>query len=102
MWSNNVNEGVDFQWVIDAIANLTVVWVTDGSYNKDVAPLISGAGWVLYCRRSNTRMYGSFFKVSPKAGSYRVELLGLFAIHILVSAIKQNFELSASTEKNSM
>ena len=39
---------------------------------------------------------GSFFEVSLKAGSYRVELLGLLAIHILVSAIEQYLELGSS------
>ena len=37
------------------------------------------------------------FEVSPNAGSYRVELLGLLAIHLLVSAMEQYFGLGAST-----
>ena len=97
MWANIVNEGADLTWVVEAITNSTAVWVTDGSYNKDVAPLISGAGWILFCTRTKQRLYGSFFEVSPNAGSYRAELLGLLAIHLLASAIEQYFGLSAST-----
>ena len=89
MWTNIANEGPNFTWVVDAITNSTAVWVTDGSYNKEVAPLISGAGWILFCTRTKQRMYGSFYEVSPKAGPYRAELLGLLAVHILVAAIEQ-------------
>ena len=71
--------------------------VTDGSYNKDVALLSSGAGWILYCTVTKQWLYGSFFEVSPRAGSYRAELLGLLAIHLLGSAFEQYFGLSAST-----
>ena len=42
-------------------------------------------------------MYGSFYEASLKAGSYRAELLGLLAIHILVAAIEQYFKLDKST-----
>ena len=97
MWTNIANEGPNFAWVVDAITNSTAVWVTDGSYNKEVAPLISGAGWILFCTRTKQQMYGSFYKASPKAGSYRAELLGLLAIYVLVAAIEQYFKLDKST-----
>ena len=97
MWSNIVNEGADLTWVTEAISTSSAVWVTDGLYNKDIAPLVSGAGWILYCKRTKQRLYESFFEVSPNAGSYRAELLGLLAIHLLVSVIEQYFGLGAST-----
>ena len=58
------------------------MWVTDGSYNRELAPSVSGAGWVLYCTHCGKKLFGSFAEFSPKAGSYCAELLGLLAIHI--------------------
>ena len=92
MWTNIVNEGDGLQWVVDAISKGTGTWVTDGSYNREVAPLISGAGWIFYCSTTKLRLYGSFYERSPKAGSYRGELLGLLVIHTLEAAIEQHFQ----------
>ena len=47
MWNNIVNEGVDLCWVVDALKNGTAIWVTDGSFNRPIAPLVSGAGWII-------------------------------------------------------
>ena len=93
MWSNIVNEGRDLQWVVAALQNGTGVFVTDGSYNRTVAPLVSGAGWLLYCTESKHKLYGSFYERSPRAGSYRGELLGLLAIHVLVGALEAYFNI---------
>ena len=97
MWSNIVNEGADLTWVTEAISTSSAVWVPNGLYNKDIATLVSGAGWILYCRRTKQRLYGSFFEVSPNAGSYRAELLGILVIYLLVFAIEKYFGLGAST-----
>ena len=48
MWSDINNEGKDLRWVVQAIASGTAIWATDGSYNRELAPSVSGAGWVLY------------------------------------------------------
>ena len=52
----------------------------DGSYNRPVAPTISGSGWVLVCTRQRKMIRGSFYECSPSASSYRGKLLGLTAI----------------------
>ena len=44
MWSNIVNEGADLTWVTEAISTSSAVWVTNGLYNKNIAPVVSGAG----------------------------------------------------------
>ena len=99
MWSGVVNEGDDIQWVLDAMVSGTAIWVTDGSYNKDTAPLVSGAGWLIYCRKTKDRLMGSFFECSPKAGSYRGELLGLLALHTLIAALVEYYQLPACVDK---
>jgi hypothetical protein len=99
MWEEITNEGDGFQWILDAITGGTALWVTDGSYNKDVAPTVSGAGWMLYCTATGKRMYGSFYEASGSDGSYRGEILGLAAIHILVAAIEQFYSLTPGTAR---
>ena len=99
MWTNVVNEGKHLRWVVDALKNGTAIWVTDGSYNRTVAPHISGAGWLIYCTSCNRKLYGSFVEYSAKAGSYRGELLGLLAIHVLLAAMEEFYNLPATYSK---
>ena len=79
--------------------NSTAVWVTDGSYNRTVAPFVNGAGWIIYCTVCEKKLCGSFFEHSHKAGSYRGELLGLLAIHTLLAALEEFYSIPASTGK---
>ena len=99
MWSNIVNKGGDLDWAVDALKNGTAIWVTDGSYIKEVAPDISGVGCILYCTRTTHRLYGSFAEKSPYAGSYRGELLGLLAIHTLARAIEIFYKVTIASGK---
>ena len=69
MWSNIINEGHSLVWVIGALKNRMTVWVTDGSYIKEVAPLISWANWIVYSTVTKLKMYESFSKRSHFARS---------------------------------
>ena len=71
MWTNISNEGSGLSWVIKSMTNGTAVWVTDGSYMKEIAPTISGDGWILLCTNSGFRICGSFAECASSAGSYR-------------------------------
>ena len=73
MWEEIENDGAGIQWILDSLTNGTAVLVTDGSYFKDDAPHISGAGWVLKCSHTGHRLMGSFHEVSEYANSYRSE-----------------------------
>ena len=77
----------------------TTIWVTDGSYNKKVAPDVSGAGWLVYCTKRDKKLFGSFYKRSPQAGLYRGELLGLLAVHTVILAMEDHFGLEGTTTK---
>jgi hypothetical protein len=87
----------DMSWITSALKRKTAIMVTDGSYNRSLAPTISGAGWILVCTSSRQMIRGSFFEDSPKASSYRGELLGLTAIHHLVSFALEFYELSTAS-----
>ncbi len=79
------------------MVNGTETWVTDGSYNHKVTPLVSGASWILYCLHTKQKMHGLFFKRSPCAGYYCGKLLGLLAIHILAIALEQYYDVVGKT-----
>ena len=85
MWDYIEGEHDDMSWIATALHDESAVMVTDGSYNRVLAPTISGAGWVLVSTISRRMVYGSFYEISDDASSYRGELLGLTAIHHLVA-----------------
>ena len=60
MWTNISNEGADISWVTKSMETGTAIWVTDGLFMKEVAPTISGAGWIMICTRTKLRLCGSF------------------------------------------
>ncbi len=93
MWKYVVDEKIDVMWIRDALATGTFLAVTDGSYDRGVAPTVSGSGWIIACTRCKRTLRGSFFEVSQSAGSYRGELLGLVAIHTFATAIAKYFSL---------
>jgi hypothetical protein len=93
MWEHIVEGDVDVGWIRDALANGTFLAVTDGSYDRQAAPMVSGSGWIIVCTACKRTLRGSFFEVSQSAGSYRGELLGLVAIHTFATAIAQYFSL---------
>jgi hypothetical protein len=74
----------DFIWICHAIAERTLVCVTDGSYIKQLCPLLCSAAVILECSQGRGRLILSFPKRSKNANAYRGELLGLMCIHLLL------------------
>jgi hypothetical protein len=93
MWEHVVERDIDVGWIRDALETGTFLAVTDGSYDRGMAPKVSGSGWIIACTTCKRTLRGSFFEVSKSAGSYRGELLGLVAIHTFATAIAQYFSL---------
>jgi hypothetical protein len=42
----------DLRWVADGMQNNTLVWTTDGSYDRKRAADLSGVGWIIFCKRT--------------------------------------------------
>ena len=84
MWEHIVEGDINADWIRDALANGTFLTVTDGSYDRETAPTVSGSGWMIVCTACQRTLWGSFIEVSWSAGSYRGELLGLVAINMLL------------------
>ena len=99
MWSHVQNDDPGLRWVLQAIKNGSGIWCTDGSYNRKIAPHVSGVGWVFYCTVQHKKLQGSFYEFATRAGSYRGGLLGFLAIHILMAAFEEYFKLDGSSAK---
>ena len=91
MWQYVEGDSTDVSWLHEALVDGSAVMVTDGSYNQSLAPDISGAGWIISCTQRRRLLGGWFYERSPKAGSYRGELLGAVAIHLLTTFIVEYF-----------
>jgi hypothetical protein len=54
-------------------------------------PDVSSAGWTVFDPKTTSHIKGCFFEVSGEAaaGSYRGELLGLTALHLVACAMKE-------------
>ena len=93
MWEHIEHEDQDISWLVKATRCGSAVMVTDGSFDRKRAPLISGAGWEITCRKARTFLKGSFFEISTSASAYRGGLLGLVALHTPIYAITQYYKL---------
>ena len=80
MWDNLKITG-DIGWIAEAIANNTLIAITDGSYMRELYPHLNSAAFMLECIKGRGRLMGSFTEHTMDACSYRSELLGLMAIH---------------------
>ena len=86
LWENIQISG-DFTWLAEAIVDNSLVAVTDGSYMKEMYPNLNSAAFIFECSKGRGRLVGSFTECTPDAGSYRGELLGLMAIHLILLGV---------------
>ncbi len=84
----------DLSWLIQGMRSHSLLWVTDGSYDRKRAPTLSGVGWIIFCQHSGKRLVGSFWEKSSSASSYRAELLGLCSLHLLAQALSEFYKVS--------
>ena len=80
-WDNLKIRG-DISWLAKSIADNSLVAVTNGLYMKDMHPTLNSAAF-----KGRGRLWGSFVEHNIDAGSYRGELPGLMAIHLILKAI---------------
>ncbi len=75
------------------------ILATDGSYSRTKGPHVNGAGWVIACRKTHRLLKGSFYENSRDAIPYRVELLGLVALHTIILQICKYYNLQSVRRK---
>ncbi len=83
----------DLCWLVQGMKSNTLLWVTDSSYDRKQAPVLSGVGWIIFCQHTGKRLVGSFWEKSLSASSYRAELLGLCLLHILALALSEFYKI---------
>jgi hypothetical protein len=81
-------------WLAQRMESNTLLWVTDGSYDRKRAPVLSGVGWIIFCQTTGKCLAGSFWEKSPLASSYRAKLLGLCLLHIFALALLEFYKVS--------
>ena len=98
MWSSIQfdSRGSDTSWLTQSLDEGTLIGVVDGSYDRVRAPHICGTGWILCDSVSQRKLAGSFTEVSSSASSYRGEILGLYAMHILLRSIESTYTTTNS------
>ena len=81
-------------WIVDGLRNESLIWATDGSYDRKKASDLCGVGWMIFCTRTGFRVTGTFWERSIAASSYRAELLGLCALHQFAQAITEFYKVT--------
>ncbi len=88
LWDDLVVSG-DIDWIAYSIADNSCVAVTDGSYMKEVYPNLSSAAFVFKCSKGQGQLKGTLVETTPDVGSYRGELHGLMAIHLILRGVHE-------------
>jgi hypothetical protein len=86
LWEHmTVRGGVE--WLKHTILEGLLVAVTDGSYIRELFPNLCSAAFVLECSKGHGRVYGLFSEALLVANTYRGEMLGLMAIHLILLSV---------------
>ena len=98
LWEN-ISMAGGYNWLHEAITDSSLLAVTDDSYIRKLYPNLSSAAFVLECKKGQGRLIRSFSESLWVTNTYRGELLGLMAVHlILLSADKIHGSLVGSVE----
>ncbi len=99
MWEYIKEGEIDTLWLRDALINRMLISITDGSFNRHMAKSCSGLGWILVCTASKRTLRGLFYEISAAAGLYRGKLLALVALHTLIVAVADYYNLQCTSGK---
>jgi hypothetical protein len=100
MW-NTIDAGEypkdNMKWIAEGMMDGSLVWTTDGSYNRKRVADLLGVGWIKFCKTTGRRITGSFWERSSAASSFCTEMLGLCALHLLAQAITDYYDVQSWT-----
>ncbi len=88
MWEEMCLTGDD-GWLAMVIRENTLVAVTNGSYMQELYPNMNSCAFILKCTQGPGRLTGAFSEQTIAACSYRGELLGLMAIHLILLSVNR-------------
>ena len=46
-------------WLVQGMKLDSLLWVTDGSYDRKRAPVLSRVRWIIFCQHTGKRLVGS-------------------------------------------
>jgi hypothetical protein len=82
----------DVTWIAERMRNNLLIWVTDGSYDRNTKEL-SGIGWIIFCTQTGLCLTGTFWEKSNLASLYWAEMLGLCALHLFAQAVAEFYKV---------
>jgi hypothetical protein len=83
----------DLAWIADRMSSNSLIWTTDGSHNRKKAANLCGVGWIIFYTKTGLQLMGNFWERLQAASSYRAEMLGLCALHLLVRAVAEFYQI---------
>ncbi len=99
MWESITRDKYELGWIVHGIKDVTLIWVTDGFYDRKRVPTISDADWLVHWTRTQKMLKGSFFEVSLHASLYRGKLLGLCSMYLFALTLEEFFAVEGWTAK---
>jgi len=60
----------DGSWILEGMINRSLIIIHDGSYMKEISPLIGAAAMMIYCMIAKKRCKCTWAEKSESAGSY--------------------------------
>ena len=97
-WKNLRYTG-DGLWIYQAIQDHSLICVSDGSYMEHLHSEVCSTAIILECSRGRGRLSLSFAEKSIMANSFRGDLLGLLAVHLLLHSFDLTFSPSTGAVK---
>jgi hypothetical protein len=89
----------EVSWIVDGLRNGSLIWTTEGSYDRKRTVNLCGVVWILFCTNMGFRLTGNFWERSPLASSYRAKLLGLCALPLFAQALAEFYKVVGWTVK---
>jgi len=104
LW-RSLNYDGDGLWILEGMINRSLIISHDGSYMKEVSPLISTAALMIYCTLTRNRCKCTWAEHSESAGSYRGEILGGIMTQLILKAAATGYNgmiprVGADCDKN--
>jgi hypothetical protein len=91
LWRSLDYDG-DGSWILEEMLNRSLIIIHDGSYMKEISPLISSAATMIYCTVAKKRCKCTWAEKSESAGSYKGEILGGIMTHLILNAAATGYK----------
>jgi hypothetical protein len=91
LWKSLDNDG-DGSWILEGMINRSLIIIHDGSYMKEISPLISSAASMIYCTKAKKRCKCMWAEKSESAGSYQGEILGGIVTQLILKAAATGYK----------